>query len=117
MKIRELLKVVNLSEITKGIEFFEGDYIEGHIDSRSLEFHTDFIHAPNSYEETYSEDDIKLDKKLLEREVEAYQVMSPQEYNHSVLANGCIDVSEFGWNDNDRVLCILLKKEDDYEIA
>lgn len=113
--VREILKKINVNDITQGIELYEGEYVGKDLHSSSYNFHTDFINEVKGYEETLNYLDVINDEKLLNREVENYGVFDSDLYNETILANSCINaITDFGWKKKDKILVILLKPLEEY---
>ena len=105
--VRELLEGYNLNEIDY-IDLFTGDVN----DIKTLSFHSDFIEDVNEGRETeVINGKHSLSEEQLNMKVVQSKLMDTDEYNHSVLANTCLSTKDYGWSNNEKILCVLVRKK------
>lgn len=96
------------------IELMKGkyDFVECY---RGTKLHTDYCDAvvpDTGYGDCEAGKEDSLNRYLLDTEVVSYKLMDCEEYNNTILANCGITTSDYGWNGNEKILCILIFKSE-----
>ncbi|MBQ0162766.1 MAG: hypothetical protein KBS84_06365 [Treponema sp.] len=104
------MTVSEVIELNKGqytyIELFIGLY------GNKTSFQTDKIsvYSPNNgYGDCKSGQEERLNSYILTDNVLTWSLMDIDEYNNTVLSKTSVDASRYGYEDKDKILCILVQ--------